>query len=89
LRQLVETIGEVQELINPELKVLGFVPIDIWNKGENLSALEDFEMTRFLTIPYTEALRETDVKSLTTFGLTESHYKNLAFALLTALDSSD
>ena len=89
LSQLIETIGEVQELINPELKVLGFVPIDIWNKGENLSALEVFEITRFLTIPYTEALRESDVKSLTTFGLTESHYKNLAFALLTALDSSD
>lgn len=89
LNQLIETIQEVQELINPELEVLGFVPIDIWNKGENFSALHDFEITRFLTIPYTEALRQVDVKSLTTFGLTESHYKNLAFALLTALDSSD
>jgi chromosome partitioning protein len=89
LEQLVETIREVQQLINPDLNVLGFVPIDLKDKGENLSVLSDFAITQFLTIPYTEALRHTDQETLTTFGLTESHYKNLAYALLSALDSTD
>lgn len=89
LQQLIETIREVQELINPDLNVLGFVPIDVRDKGENLSSLYDFDITRFLTIPYTQALLNAEVESLTTFGLTESHYKNLAYALLTALDSTD
>ena len=89
LEQLVETIQEVQQLINPDLNVLGFVPIDLKDRGENLSVLSDFAITRFLTIPFTDALRHTDSESLTTFGLTESHYKNLAYALLTALDSAE
>ncbi len=85
LGQLVDTIREVQELINKDLKVLGFVPIDLRNNGENLSALADFDITRFVTIPFTEALRQSETDNLTTFGLTEAHYKNLAYALLTAL----
>ena len=85
LSQLVETIHEVQQLINQDLKVLGFVPIDLNNQGEDLSPLGEFDITRFVTIGFTEGLHDVKGGSLASLSLTQSNYKNLAHALLTAL----